>query len=58
VVQIAGSAEAFSVRASGPLDETGVTSQTGNGDIARQWYAAAKSIFAEDRTMRVIALCE
>lgn len=38
---------------SGPVDETGLTANTSNGDIARSWYAS----IAGSGTAQVFALC-
>jgi hypothetical protein len=45
------------VRASGPLDETGSTIQTTNGDIATQWYAAVSNTTTGPVTLKVFAIC-
>jgi hypothetical protein len=42
---------------SGPLDETGLTANTDNGDIARYWYAAIYNRGTTPRAYRVFALC-
>jgi hypothetical protein len=42
---------------SGPLDETGLTANTDNGDIARFWYAAVYNQGETPRAYRVFALC-
>ena len=57
VVEI-GSPKRLYVRASGPLDSTGSTNNTEDGDIARQWYAAVANFSAELRTFKVFAICE
>jgi hypothetical protein len=57
VVEI-GSPKRLHVRASGPLDSTGITNNTEDGDIARQWYAAVANFSAELRTFKVFAICE
>jgi hypothetical protein len=44
--------------ASGPLDESGFTAQTVDGDTARQWYAAAKNEDFSTMSVRVFAICE
>ncbi len=56
VVQ-SGPAEFQSVNASGPLDATGVTSQTITGDVAKQWYAAVDNYSGETRNFKVMAIC-
>jgi hypothetical protein len=56
VVQ-SGSANRLSVLASGPLDATGVTLNTDDGDVAKQWYAAVGNFSGAERTFRVYALC-
>ena len=56
VVQ-SGSVRGPFVRASGPLDGTGVTLETRDGDVARQWYAAVSStVIPQD--FKVFAICE
>lgn len=58
VVQ-SGEAQGFYVRASGPLDASGVTLETDTGDKATQWYAATENTFDDTpRTFRVFAVCE
>ncbi len=44
------------VQLSGPLDETGLTVNTDDGDVARSWYAAVYNR-TESRSFRVFALC-
>lgn len=44
------------MRASGPLDETGTTAATADGDTARSWYAAISN-WREARTYKVFTLC-
>ncbi len=44
------------LRASGPVDETGLIAGTADGDIAKGWYASVFSS-APTRTYRVFALC-
>ena len=57
VVQ-SGSADNLSVRASGPLDSSGVTLDTSDGDVAKQWYAAVDNFSGEDaRVFKVFAIC-
>ncbi len=56
VVQ-SGSALGLYVRASGPLDATGFTSKTRDGDIAKQWYAAVANFDRESRDFKVFAIC-
>ncbi len=46
------------VEASGPLDETGFTSKTETGDIAKQWYAAVGNYWGEQPPLKVMAICE
>jgi hypothetical protein len=47
----------MTVIASCPLDASGVTLQTKDGDIAKQWYAAVSNDTAQQRTYRVFAIC-
>lgn len=42
---------------SGPLDETGLTANTDNGDVARFWYAAVYNRGETPRAYRVFAMC-
>jgi hypothetical protein len=56
VVQ-SGPATSLRVLASGPLDGTGVTLNTNDGDKAKQWYAAVLNGSREQRTFRVFAIC-
>lgn len=42
---------------SGPLDETGSTASTDDGDVARFWYAAVYNRGKTPRAYRVFALC-
>jgi hypothetical protein len=53
-----GSAYNLFVNASGPLDATGVTLNTNDGDKAKQWYAAVHNVSGADRTFRVFGICE
>ncbi len=55
VVQ-SGSATGINVSMSGPLDNTGVTSNTTTGDIAKRWYAAVHASGGE-RELKVFAIC-
>ncbi len=57
VIQSGLAEDSIWVDASGPLDSTGVTSQTITGDIAKQWYAAVDNNGAERRTFKVFAIC-
>ncbi len=57
VVQ-SGDADRLGVRASGPLDRSGVTADTVDGDKAKQWYAAVVNLGDETRDFKVFAICE
>jgi hypothetical protein len=60
VVQ-SGSAETVRVYGgSGPLDATGVTLETNDGDVAKQWYAAVSHSdhINQQRLFKVFAICE
>jgi hypothetical protein len=46
-----------SIHASGPLDETGTTASTVDGDVARSWYAAVWNGSNAARDYKVFALC-
>jgi hypothetical protein len=56
VVQ-SGSADGVWLRASGPLDASGVTAQTRTGDIATQWYGAVFNDSGLQRLVKVFAIC-
>ena len=58
VVQ-SGQPDRLRVAASGPLDATGFTSKTRDGDVATQWYAAVNNegFRGITRTFRVFAIC-
>ena len=56
VVQ-SGSAQYLFVNASGPLDNTGVTLETKDGDKAKQWYAAVENYSGAEREFKVFAIC-
>jgi hypothetical protein len=58
VVQ-SGPAGGVFVLASGPLDATGFTSETKDGDIAKQWYAAVgNDPSGTQRILKEFAICE
>ena len=57
VVQ-SGSANSLFVNASGPLDNTGITLQTRDGDKATQWYAAVLNLSGSLREFKAFAICE
>lgn len=57
VVQQSGTPDNLNVKASGPLDRTGFTSETNDGDKAKQWYAAMYNGSNEQRTFKVLAIC-
>jgi hypothetical protein len=46
------------VRASGPLDATGVSANTRDGDVAKQWYGAVENRNPERVRLKVFAICE
>jgi hypothetical protein len=44
--------------ASGPLDKSGVTLQTNDGDVAKQWYVATRNVSGETkRIVKAFAIC-
>ncbi len=47
----------YQVELSGPLDETGIVSNTQNGDIARSWLVKIYNFFPTPNDFRVYALC-
>lgn len=58
VVQSGPADRAIYVKASGPLDSTGVTANTITGDIAKQWYAAVANYFPNGPVdFKVFAIC-
>lgn len=57
VVQSGPASLGLNVIASGPLDGTGVTLNTNDGDKAKQWYAAVGNLTATERIFKVFAIC-
>ena len=53
-----GTPEGISLLASGPLDSSGFTSETKDGDRAKQWYAAVGNFGGQQRDLKVFAICE
>jgi|GEM_PF-3024088 len=47
----------YVIQMSNPLDETGQIALTGDGDVARLWYAYVRNESDEPRDFRVFALC-
>lgn len=47
----------FLLRASGPVDETGLTDNTFTGDVARGWRVLATNVTASTKTFSALALC-
>jgi hypothetical protein len=45
------------INVSGPVDQTGLTSRTKTGDMARGWYASAYSRSPDDNVDKVFAIC-
>lgn len=45
------------VGASGPLDASGITLETKDGDVAKQWYAAVANSTDDDQLFKVFAIC-
>ncbi len=56
VVQV-GSPDELFVHTSGPLDASGATANTRDGDKAKQWYAAVENNSNEERDVKVFAIC-
>jgi hypothetical protein len=56
VVQ-SGSPSGLYMSASSPLDRTGITLQTDDGDVAKQWYAAIDNQSEDQRVVKVFAIC-
>jgi Ca2+-binding RTX toxin-like protein len=52
-----GSALPYHTILSGPLDETGLTANTADGDVARYWYAYVRNAGLATVEFRVFALC-
>jgi len=53
-----GAPNGLRVNASGPLDASGVTLDTVDGDAAKQWYAAVFNISGQDdRLFKAFAIC-
>lgn len=47
----------YTVELSGPVDETGLTVNTEDGDVARAWYAHIWNASAGQQEFKIIALC-
>ena len=58
VVQSGPPDDGFTVKASGPLNSSGVTAQTVSGSIPKQWYAAVVNFSGQARDFKVFAVCE
>ena len=56
-VTVYGSAKDVYLWASGPLDDTGVWANTGDGDKAKQWYAVIENASAHRKAVKVTVLC-
>lgn len=52
-----GGGYTYVIGLSGPLDETGFTANTVDGDVARSWYAWIYNNAGAPRTFRVFAIC-
>jgi hypothetical protein len=48
---------AQSIAADGPLDETGMTANTGDGDVPRYWYTAVANSFGAPESYTLYAVC-
>ncbi len=53
----AGTGDDYLVELSGPQDETALTANTEDGDVARHWYASIVNITASPQDFKVFALC-
>ena len=58
VVQRGTTPNKLGVQASGPLDGSGVLSQTVDSDVAKQWYAAVYNGKRAKHDFKVLAICE
>ena len=58
VVQSGSPDKNLVVQASGPLDHTGITAETNDGDIAKQWYTVIGNYWGEQPPLKVFAICE
>ena len=58
VIQSGPASLYFFQTASGPLDASGEPLRTGDGDIAKQWYAAPGHDSSQERRFRVFSICE
>jgi Ca2+-binding RTX toxin-like protein len=47
----------YHLQLSGPQDETGLTANTVDGDVARTWFAFVRNVTAAARDFKVLALC-
>jgi hypothetical protein len=52
-----GNFSPYAVQLSGPLDSSGLTANTDDGDIARHWYGAVQNIAPGAQLFKVFALC-
>ena len=57
IAQVEGSPEPFEVQASGPLDGSGTTLNTNDGDVPVQWYASVHNEGGLAQDARVFAIC-
>jgi len=57
IVQSGPAQRYFFLNVSGPLDNTGVTANTKDGDIAKQWYAAVENRTGASVKFKVFAIC-
>jgi Ca2+-binding RTX toxin-like protein len=53
----AGTGDDYLVELSGPRDETALTANTEDGDVARHWYASIVNLTGSSQEFRVFALC-
>ena len=52
-----GNFSPYVVQLSGPLDSSGLTANTDDGDVARHWYGAVQNIAPSAQLFKVFALC-
>lgn len=57
VAPVSSPPAAFTVHAAGPLDGSGVTLSTNDGDIPVQWYASVESLSNVEEQVKVFAIC-
>ncbi len=58
LLHASGESTAYGISVMGPLDSSGVTTQTEVGDIAKGWLGGLSTAFSTGSNFKVIAICE